>query len=74
MVKNGFVSENGGIYYYVEGEMLKCGLIEVDGAYYYVRTTTGEVVTGRTYWITYTNGLMEEGNYSFDAQGKMILN
>ena len=74
VVKNGFVSENGGIYYYVDGKLQKCGLVKVDGYYYYVRTSSGEVVTGRTYWITYTNDLMEEGNYAFDEQGRMILN
>ena len=45
----------------------------VDGYYYYVRTSSGEVVTGRSYWVTYTNDLMDEGNYTFDAQGRMIL-
>ena len=72
-VKNGFVSENGGIYYYVDGQLQKCGLVLVDGYYYYVRTSSGEVVTGRSYWVTYTNDLMDEGNYTFDAQGRMIL-
>ena len=73
VVKNGFVKENGGIYHYENGVLTKAGLICVDGDYYYVRTTTGEVVTNRTYWITYTNGLMEEGNYVFDSEGKMVM-
>ena len=71
--ENGFITENGAIYYYVNGVMQKNGLILVDGDYYYVRTSTGEVVTGRTYWITYTNGLLDEGNYNFDAQGKIVF-
>ena len=74
VVKNGFVAENGGIYHYVDGQLSKAGLIEVDGSYYYVKTTTGEVVCGRTYWITYTNDLLPAGNYTFAADGKMILN
>ena len=47
------------------------GLIETDGDYYYVRTS-GEVVHGRSYWITKTNGLMPEGSYPFDEDGKML--
>ena len=70
--KNGIVDEDGGKYYYVYGTLTYAGLIEIDGSYYYVRTS-GEVVCGRTYWITKTNGLMVEGSYEFDADGKMIL-
>jgi len=44
----------------------------VDGYYYYVRTTTGEVVANRAYWITYTNDLMKSDRYNFDEQGRMI--
>ena len=70
-VKNGFVTENGAIYYYVDGKVCMDGLIYVDGYYYYARTSTGEIITNRTYWATYTNDLMPEGNYTFDAQGRM---
>ena len=72
-LKNGFYNENGIIYHYIDGELSCAGLIEVDGNYYYVKTTTGEVVTGRSYWITYTNDLVAPGNYTFAADGKMIL-
>ena len=68
----GFVEENGGIYYYVNGELTYAGLIEVDGNYYYVNST-GKVITGRKYWIAKTNGLMSEGSYVFDVTGKMIV-
>ena len=44
----------------------------VDGNYYYARTSNGEIVAGRNYWITYTNGLMAQGSYTFDAEGKMV--
>ena len=69
--KNGIVSENGSLYYYKDGQLNYAGLIEIEGSYYYVRTS-GEVVHGRKYWITKTNGLMPEGSYEFDAEGKMI--
>ena len=71
--KNGFVSENGGLYYYENGVLTGAGLIKVDGSCYYVRTSTGEVICGRSYWVTATNGLMPVGRYTFDSDGKMIL-
>ena len=71
--KNGFVSENGGLYYYENGVLTGAGLIKVDGSYYYVRTSTGEVICGRSYWVTATNDLMPVGRYTFDSDGKMIL-
>lgn len=70
--KNGIVSENGGLYYYVDGVLTGAGLIKVDGSYYYVRTSTGEVICGRSYWVTATNDLMPVGRYTFDSNGKMI--
>ena len=69
--KNGIVSENGGLYYYEDGKLTYAGLIEIDGSYYYVRGT-GEVVYGRSYWITKTNDLMPQGSYTFDETGKMV--
>ena len=69
--KDGIVSEDGSLYYYVDGLRTYAGLIEIDGSYYYVKTS-GEVVHGRSYWITKTNGLMAERSYTFDDDGKMI--
>lgn len=71
--KDGFVNENGGIFYYNDGVLVKgAGLIEIDGDYYYVRTT-GQLATGH-YYVTVNNGLMKSAYYDFDAQtGKMIL-
>ena len=71
-VKNGIVSENGSLYYYVDGVLTGAGLIQIDGDYYYVKTSTGEVVHGRDYWITATNGLLPSQSYSFDEDGKLI--
>ena len=68
---NGIVKENNKLWYYEDGKRVYKGLIQIDGDYYYVRSG-GEVVTDRTYWITRTNGLMPEGNYAFDADGKMV--
>ena len=70
-VKNGIVAENDSLYYYVDGVLTYAGLIQIDGDYYYVRGT-GEVVFNRSYWITKTNGLLPEGSYTFDKDGKMV--
>ena len=69
--KKGIVAENGSLYYYEYGVRTYAGLIEIDGRYYYVKTS-GEVVHGRSYWITKTNGLMPERSYTFADDGKMI--
>ena len=73
-VKNGIVDEDGSLYYYVDGVRTGAGLIKIDDSYYYVRTSTGEVVHGRTYWITMTNDLLvEAGLYQFADDGKMLI-
>ena len=70
--KNGIVAENGSLYYYVDGVLTGAGLIQLNGDYYYVKTSTGEVVHGKSYWVTATNGLLPVGQYTFDTDGKMI--
>ena len=70
--KNGIVAENGSLYYYVDGVLTGAGLIQIGNDYYYVRTSTGEVVHGRSYWITVTNGLLPTGQYMFADNGKLI--
>ncbi len=70
--KTGIFEDNGSLYYYVNGIMQKgLGLIELDGNYYYVRTG-GEIVRGRTYWITNVNetGVIAQA-YEFDENGIM---
>ena len=71
-VKNGIVAENGSLYYYVDGVLTGAGLIRLNGDYYYVRTSNCEVVHGRSYWVTDTNGLLPAGPYTFGTDGKMI--
>ena len=70
--KNGIVAENGSLYYYVDGVLTGAGLIQIGNDYYYVRTSTGEVVHGRSYWVTDTNDLLPAGPYTFGADGKMV--
>ena len=70
-VKNGIVSEDGKLWWYVDGVKTYGGLMLIDGDYYYARTS-GEILTNRTYWITKTNNLLPEANYTFGADGKMV--
>lgn len=69
--KNGIVKDDDGVLrYYVNGKVTYVGLIEIDGDFYYVRSS-GEVVTNCVYWITWTHGLKEAGYYTFDENGKL---
>ena len=70
-LKNGLIEENGGLYYYVDGKLNYAGLIEINGAYYYIRSN-GQAVTNQTYWITKTNGLKEAARYAFDENGMLV--
>lgn len=69
--KNGFFRENGHIFYYEKGIPTYSGLIRRDGAYYYINSD-GMVVTG-AFYCTKTNGLMGEGFYMFDKDGRMVI-
>ncbi len=86
-VKTGIYEENGKLFYYENGERTYGGLMQYSGslhkedgtvvegiydnAYIYVRTS-GEVVAGRSYWITKSNDLLPAANYKFDSNGIMI--
>ena len=72
--KNGICPGDGSKYYYVDGVKVGEGLICVDGAFYYARTSTGEIVRNCDYWIAKTNGYpIEARTYHFDADGKMVI-
>ena len=70
-IKREIIEENGVLYYYEDGVKTYGGLIHLDGNYYYVRSNY-QLVVDRTYWVTKTNDLLPEGNYTFDAEGKMV--
>ena len=70
--KNGIVRDDDGVLrYYVNGKVTYVGLIKIDGDFYYVRSS-GEVVAGCVYYITWTHGLKDPGYYTFDENGKLI--
>ena len=70
--KNGIVKDGDTWTYYVDGAKTYAGLIEIDGAYYYVKTDC-TVVHGCDYTITKTNGLLPQAKYTFDGDGKMVV-
>ena len=65
---SGIVEEDGSLYYYEKGLRTYGGVMLIDGKYYYA-ATSGEVVHGRKYWISKTNGLLKEKSYTFDDNG-----
>lgn len=71
VVKNGIFAEDDSLWYYVDGLRTGAGVIEIDGYYYYARSD-GEIVHGRDYWTTQTNGLIPEKTYSFDDEGRIL--
>ena len=72
VVKDGIVEENGGLFYYKNGQkQYAAGLIKLDdGSFIYVRSNA-QLAVGN-YWVTNHNGYVPEGLYTFDAQGRMV--
>ena len=70
--RHGIVDVDGTLYYYQYNTIIyNAGLIEYNGGWIYVRSS-GKVATG-AYWITNTNGKMDQGMYEFGADGMMII-
>ena len=70
--KNGIVSENGALYYYENDVRKQAGLIQIGEDYYYVRSG-GRVATG-TYYCTFNmTEKFPAGYYTFDTDGRMII-
>ena len=64
------VSEDGKLYFTVDGTRMFGGLYELDGNYYYAKSN-GELVVSASAYINAEN-LSGEGWYGFDAEGKLI--
>lgn len=66
-----------GDYYYINGVMQKTGLTKVGNDYCYFSTTDGHMTRSTTrlvYQMTEDCNFKVGGTYSFDSNGKMILN
>ena len=75
--KNGICEGDGSKFNYIDGVKVGEGLIRgEDEKLYYARTSTGEIVMGRSHWVAKTNGIysLEPGWYDFDADGVMQIN
>ena len=75
--KNEIAKETGSDkeFYFIDGVKVGEGLICIDGEYYYAKTSTGEIIKNRSYWVTKTNGIpsLKPGMYYFDADGVMQI-
>ena len=74
--KNSIAKETGSDkeFYFIDGVKVGEGLLCIGGKYYYARTSTGEIVKDRSYWISKTNDLpVAAGMYHFDADGVMQI-
>ncbi len=74
--KKGICEGDGSKFNYIDGVKVGEGLIcGEDGKLYYARTSTGEIVMGRSYWVAKTNGIysLKPGWYDFDADGVMQI-
>ena len=69
-MSTGIVEINGVKYFYENGALATCGLIQWNGDYYYVYWD-GVVQTGATY-VARTRCDLPVGNYEFGEDGKML--
>ena len=75
IIKQGVVMDaDGEIRYYVDGAAIYAGLVkDTDGFYYYISGSTLTAIKDTTRYVSFTNGLLPEGNYKFGSDGKMII-
>ena len=70
--KQGIHEVDGQLYYFVFGQIqYNAGLIQVGDNWIYVRSN-GALATGK-YWITNTNGHLDQGMYEFGEDGYMVI-
>ena len=69
--KNGILKDGEDLFYYVDGIKAPAGMIKIGDDYYYANSK-GKLIVNQTYYCSRMNGLMEEGTYAFDAEGKLI--
>jgi len=72
ILKNGFIEENGELYYYVDGvKWTQRGAFKVGNDFYYAQNG-GALLRNQTLWVSVTNGLITAGRHTFDENGKML--
>ncbi len=70
--KNGIVKEADGWFYYKDDVRYYAGLFKIGNDYYYAKTNC-EVIHGQEYYISKTNGLLPQGRYTFDEEGRLVM-
>ena len=72
-VKDGFIEEDGELYYYIDGvKWSQRGAFKVGNDCYYAQNG-GALLRNQTLWVSVTNGLITEGRHTFDENGKIVL-
>jgi glucan-binding YG repeat protein len=71
--KKAIISEGNKLYFTIDGVVMRNGLNELDGEYYYSKPD-GALVVDAMYWVNQKNDLIGEPNgyYNFDSEGKLI--
>ncbi len=64
----GLLEKDGVTYYYLDGRTGPCGLVEVDGAYYY--SYWGGIIKTGTHYISTSYCDLPAGEYTFGEDGK----
>ena len=73
VLKNGFIEEDGELYYYIDGvKWSQRGAFKVGNDCYYAQNG-GALLRNQTLWVSVTNGLITEGRHTFDENGKIVL-
>ena len=63
---------DGVLYAYRDGEPYYLGLFELNGNYYYARSNR-QLAVDCEYYISKSNGLLPEGTYTFDKEGRIVF-
>ncbi len=69
---NGIVEKDGTLYYYEMGKATAKGLICIDGDYYFVGGSNGELSVNQTRYVWEGNGIIPESTREFGPDGKML--
>ena len=68
----GLVDVNGELCYYENGKPKMAGLVEIDGDLYFAGGAKGQITVGKAQYVWQGNGILPEGMYEFDAEGKLV--
>ena len=72
MILNGFISDNYGTYYFVNGTTLK-GFAKIGGDYYIFNSYSGKMYKDATMWVGSNDYGIASSLYYFGADGKMSV-